>query len=250
MSPRNTPTASASAIDRTPTLIVVVQLRVTATTRAPTESHARLMISGPGAWVEVRIIAATRRSRPGTRSGAAGEYHLAHICPGRIDRGIRDRGTAGGVAMAGGHRCRAAAADAGAARHLGRVGAAERRGARPARRAGPAAARRLSRHPLQRGRAPARRHVGRVDLGHAGISVPAALGAAPVARARRRPHPQGAGSAHARGARLPRAVHALARPSDLHGRPAASAGVGAAHLDRLLHRRSGWATRSRSRPRT
>ena len=37
-----------------------------------------------------------------------------------------------------------------------------------------------------------------VDLGHAGVSVPAALGAAPVARPRRRAHPQGTGSADAR----------------------------------------------------
>ncbi len=149
-----------------------------------------------------------------------------------------DRGTAGGVAMASGG-AGAAAADAGAARYLGRVGTPERRGARSDRRAGPAAARRLSRHPLQRGRATSRRHVSRVDLGHAGIPVPAALGAAPVARARRRAHPEGAGSAHARSARLPRAVHALARPSDLHGRPAASAGVGAPHLDGLLDRAVG-----------
>ena len=43
MPPRNTPTISASAIDRMPTLIVVVQLSVTARTSAPTEIHARLI---------------------------------------------------------------------------------------------------------------------------------------------------------------------------------------------------------------
>ena len=37
--------------------MVVVQLRVTATTRAPTESHARFMRSAPGAWSRLRIIA-------------------------------------------------------------------------------------------------------------------------------------------------------------------------------------------------
>ena len=41
--PRNTPTTSARASDSTPTLIVVVRLRVTATTSAPTEIHARLI---------------------------------------------------------------------------------------------------------------------------------------------------------------------------------------------------------------
>ena len=61
-----------------------------------------------------------------------------------------------------------------------------------------AAARRLPRHSVQRRRAHALRHDRRVDLGHAGVSVPAALGAAPVARPRRRAHPQGTGSAHAR----------------------------------------------------
>ena len=44
------------------------------------------------------------------------------------------------------------------------------------------------------------RHDGGIDLGHARVSVPAALGAAPVARPRRRAHPQGTGSADARGA--------------------------------------------------
>ena len=43
MPPRNTPTMSAIAIDRTPTLIVVMQLRVTASTSAPTEIQARFI---------------------------------------------------------------------------------------------------------------------------------------------------------------------------------------------------------------
>jgi len=45
--PRNTPTISAIAIDRMPTLIVVVQLNVTATASAPTEIHARLIDDRP-----------------------------------------------------------------------------------------------------------------------------------------------------------------------------------------------------------
>ena len=99
-----------------------------------------------------------------------------------------------------------------------------------------AAARRLPGHPVQRRRPPARRYVGRVDLGHTRVSVPPALRAAPVARPGWRAHPQGAGSADARRARLPHPVHALAGPADLHGRPAAPAGLRAAHLDRVLHR--------------
>ena len=43
MPPRTTPTSSANDIDSTPTLIVVVQLSVTARTRAATEIHARLI---------------------------------------------------------------------------------------------------------------------------------------------------------------------------------------------------------------
>ena len=82
----------------------------------------------------------------------------------------------------------------------------------------------------------ARRYVRRVDLGHARVSVPPALRAAPVARPGWRPHPQGTGSADARRARLPHPVHALAGPADLHGRPAAPARLRAAHLDRVLHR--------------
>ena len=57
-----------------------------------------------------------------------------------------------------------------------------------------------------------------VDLGHAGVSVPAALGPAPVARPRRRAHSQGTGPAHARGQGLSHPVHAVAGPADLHGR--------------------------------
>ena len=67
--------------------------------------------------------------------------------------------------------------------------------------------------------------------------VPAALGAASVARRRRRPHPQGPRSDLPRDHRLPPAVHALARPADLRRRPSASAGLGAAQLERILHRR-------------
>jgi hypothetical protein len=70
-----------------------------------------------------------------------------------------------------------------------------------------------------------------------------ALGAAPVARSRRRAHPQGAGSAHARGEGLPHPVHAIARPSDLHGRPAAPTRVRATQLDRASQPASGSATR-------
>ena len=96
---------------------------------------------------------------------------------------------------------------------------------------------------LQRSRPSARRHDARIDLGHAGVSVPAALGAASVARRRRRAHPEGARSDLPRDPRLPRAVHALARSADLRRRPPASAGVGAAQLERLLDRRVGSATR-------
>ena len=46
ISPSSTPTMSANASDSTPTLIVVVQLRVTAITSAPTEIHARLIVWG------------------------------------------------------------------------------------------------------------------------------------------------------------------------------------------------------------
>ena len=52
MPPAKTPTASAIAIARMPTLMVVVQLTVTATIRAPTESHARFMGPHLVAWVE------------------------------------------------------------------------------------------------------------------------------------------------------------------------------------------------------
>ena len=53
---------------------------------------------------------------------------------------------------------------------------------------------------------------------------------------RRLPHHQGHRSDHARARRLSRAVPAQRRSPDLHGRPAASAGVGAAHLVGVLHR--------------
>ena len=91
--------------------------------------------------------------------------------------------------------------------------------------------------PVQRGGPPAVGHHRGVHLGNAGVSVPAALGAAPVARPRRRAHPQGTGSADARRQGLSHPVHAVAGPARLHGRAPASAGVGAAQLDRLLDRR-------------
>ena len=62
MPPRNTPTISAIAIDRMPTLIVVVQLSVTASTSAPTEIHARLI--SVAAAIGQAVPASTRTSSP------------------------------------------------------------------------------------------------------------------------------------------------------------------------------------------
>src|SRR5262245_37114086 len=67
--------------------------------------------------------------------------------------------------------------------------------------------------------------------------MPAAFGAAPVARSGRRTHPDRARSAFARDQGVSRSVHAFAGLAHLHGWPAASAGMGAAHLERILHGR-------------
>ena len=90
----------------------------------------------------------------------------------------------------------------------------QRRGSRAA------AARRLPRHRLQRGGPAARRHHSGIDLGHARVSVPAALGAPPVARRRRRAHPEGTGSStrETRGYRL-QFMRSLDRPIFMDGRP-------------------------------
>ena len=73
---------------------------------------------------------------------------------------------------------------------------------------------------VQRGRPAARRHDAGIDLGHARIPVPAALGAASVARRRRRAHPEGAGSAVARDAAYHlQFMRSLDRPIFMDGRP-------------------------------
>ena len=93
-----------------------------------------------------------------------------------------------------------------------------------------------SRNSVQRRGPDARRHVGRVDLGHARVSLPAALGSAPMARLRRRADHEGARSAHSRRHVVPRAVRrSLDRPIYLEGaltRPRI-----AAQLDGILDRR-------------
>src|SRR5262245_38212041 len=111
--------------------------------------------------------------------------------------------------------------------------------ARQRRRSGAAATGGLPRARAERGRPSARGHHARIDLGYAGVPVPPALGAASVARRRRRAHSQGPRSDLTRDRRLSAPVHALARPADLHGRPSASASLGAAQLERLLDRRVG-----------